>query len=70
MHVQHDTGSSLTGLWFDVDVPGAVEAAVDAGKVPAPSVLITRKSNGHSAVGYLLRPPGALLSGRSARSRS
>ena len=56
-HVQHDTGSSFTGLWFDVDVPGAVEAAVDAGKVPAPSVLITRKSNRHSAVGYLLVRP-------------
>ena len=57
MHVQHDTGSSKTGVWLDVDKPGAVQAAVDAGKVPAPSVQITRKSNGHSAVGYMLRRP-------------
>ena len=68
-HVEHHTPTSRTGLYFDVDVPGGVHAAVFADRVPAPTVCITRKSNGHSAAGYLLRRPVHVYPGSRDKPR-
>ena len=48
---------------------GGVHAAVFADRVPAPTVCITRKSNGHSAAGYLLRRPVHVYPGSRDKPR-
>ena len=68
-HVEHHTPTSSVGLFYDVDVPGGVHAAVDDDRVPFPTVCITRKSNGHSAAGYLLRRPVHVYPGSRDKPR-
>ena len=68
-HVEHHTPTSRVGLFYDVDVPGGVHAAVDDDRVPFPTLCITRKSNGHSAAGYLLRRPVHVYPGSRDKPR-
>ena len=57
-HVQHDTGSSRTGLFLDVDrLASAVHDAVDRALLPFPTVLLTRATNGHEAAAWVLDVP-------------
>ena len=56
-HVQHDPPAGVGGVWLDLDVPGAAAAAVQAGTVPFPTALMTRKANGHAAAAYVLASP-------------
>ena len=56
-HVQHDTGSSRTGLFLDVDQIASVHDAVDRALLPFPTVLLTRATNGHEAAAWVLDVP-------------
>ena len=58
-HVEMRTGSSHTGLFFDVDRPqSALELSELSGcELPAPSFLVTRHENGHSLAAWLLSAP-------------
>ncbi len=53
-HVQHNTGSGITGIYLDLDEPGALQEAVDRVKIPFPSVLMTRRENRHQAAAWIL----------------
>ena len=68
-HVEHHTPTSSVGLFYDVDVPGGVHAAAADNRAPFPTILITRKSNGHSAAGYLLRRPVHVYPGSRDKPR-
>ena len=58
-HVEMRTGSSHTGLFFDVDRPqSALELDELSGcELPEPSFLVTRHENGHSLAAWLLSAP-------------
>lgn len=56
-HVQHDPPAGVGGVWLDLDVPGSAFEAVQAGAVPSPTCLMTRRENGHAAAAYVLSTP-------------
>lgn len=58
-HVEMRTGSSYTGLFFDVDRPDSavVIEELTGCEIPRPSFLVTRHENGHSCAAWLLSAP-------------
>ena len=56
-HVEHNTETSIVGIFLDVDEPGAVHVAADDSLVPWPSWVMTRLGNGHQAACWLLENP-------------
>ena len=61
-HVEHNTETSIVGIFLDVDEPGAVHVAADDSLVPWPSWVMTRLGNGQPGGVLAPREAGAYLS--------